>query len=103
MFRKRTQSPIIDLMIRIGGLLALLAVLVVLVDPAWCADGCTDTAGLAPSEAGAPCAICQRSITPVASIAVPVRVVEVPAFPTQQVVPLPSGWHPRLERPPRLS
>jgi hypothetical protein len=90
-------------MFRVGGLLALLAVLVVLIDPVWCADGCTDAKDHAQSDAGAPCAICQRSVMPVALVIVPVRTVEATAAAAAPTPSLPVGWHPRIERPPRLA
>ena len=90
-------------MFRVGSLLALLAVLVVLADPIWCADGCTDAQNLAHSDAGAPCAVCQRSVTLVASVFVPVRTVEATEASVPPPLSLPVGWHPSVERPPRLA
>jgi hypothetical protein len=84
--------------------LALLAMLMIVVDPLWCADGCTNAPAAAQAAPAAPCAACQRSIPPAANV-VPVpsanrAVIVMIAKPTS---PLADAWEPTVDHPPRFA
>lgn len=90
-------------MLRIASCAALVAVLMLVIDPFWCEDGCTDRPA---NHAGVvtDCTACQRSVPPASTVA---PVVAASASVARAVEPFvahfPESWYPDLEHPPRLA
>lgn len=88
--------------VRITGIIALVAMLMVVIDPLWCPDGCTDESASTHATDSASCSVCQRSL-PTASAAVSTLEIQPASIVTVEYSTMtpPDAWCPRIDRPPR--
>lgn len=85
----------------LGQLPVLAALIVMLVDPIQCADGCADEIGAPGPAVPICCALCQRSVEPepqVESSAQPLTRADVQVL---APVAISLGWRPVIDHPPR--
>lgn len=95
------RIPYTDVVRWLARLPVLAALIVILVDPIQCADGCSDEIGGPGPAAPTCCALCQRSVEPEPRILSSVQPLMRSHVYALAPVAISLGWRPVIEHPPR--